>query len=594
MERVVRRVERAQAEVIAVENRLTTLREALAERQEAQTLAQTADAAARAARATHEARQQEKEAQDTTLAEASAALAAADEEQRAALRAEAARDGAERRAELIQRITDAEAARVRQENAAAAAKIGPDAAALARLDRLSAELGAAIAARNATATQIVARYEAGHEGMMRLEEGATLPDAEALPVPHVARVIIDGIGTLEIRPGASESGADAVERATEALAKTLAGLGADTLEAARSAARSRDEARRTEAEETAVLRSLAPEGIETLRERLARIPTPEDSVEAPDLASAEATLTSARSAHDHARALSDAATERLSDARAIAARCDADSTSAHERLSRAKSAAERLGEITEETLSQQMTDATQALEAAEALARAKAEGAPDLEAAQATLSRLEAVDTQARNEIARLRPLLATLDERIARASGDAVEERLAETAETLESARAELARIDREVAVLKRLEAALDAARSQARDRYFTPVANELKPLLRLLWPEAEMTWGHDTLLPEALIRDGAPEPVEILSGGTQEQVSLLVRLAFARMLAASGRSAPVILDDALVFTDDDRIVRMFDALHRQAGDLQILVLSCRQRAFRDLGGNTLRLGSA
>jgi uncharacterized protein YhaN len=51
------------------------------------------------------------------------------------------------------------------------------------------------------------------------------------------------------------------------------------------------------------------------------------------------------------------------------------------------------------------------------------------------------------------------------------------------------------------------------------------------------------------------------------------------------------VILDDALVFTDDDRIERMFDALHRQAGDQQILVLSCRQRAFRELGGNALRV---
>jgi len=32
-----------------------------------------------------------------------------------------------------------------------------------------------------------------------------------------------------------------------------------------------------------------------------------------------------------------------------------------------------------------------------------------------------------------------------------------------------------------------------------------------------------------------------------------------------------------------------MFDALHGAAGDLQILVLSCRQRAFRDLGAPTL-----
>ena len=51
------------------------------------------------------------------------------------------------------------------------------------------------------------------------------------------------------------------------------------------------------------------------------------------------------------------------------------------------------------------------------------------------------------------------------------------------------------------------------------------------------------------------------------------------------------MILDDALVWSDDDRIERMFNALHRQARDLQILVLTCRQRAFERLGGRPLRM---
>ena len=89
--------------------------------------------------------------------------------------------------------------------------------------------------------------------------------------------------------------------------------------------------------------------------------------------------------------------------------------------------------------------------------------------------------------------------------------------------------------------------------------------------------------------MRAGTEEDFDILSGGTQEQIALLVRLAFARMLAKAGTSAPIILDDAIVYTDDDRIERMFDALTRQAHDLQIVVFSCRQKAFRDLGGRGL-----
>ena len=47
-------------------------------------------------------------------------------------------------------------------------------------------------------------------------------------------------------------------------------------------------------------------------------------------------------------------------------------------------------------------------------------------------------------------------------------------------------------------------------------------------------------------------------------------------------------------MYTDDNRIERMFDALTRQAQDIQIVVFSCRQKAFRDLGGRGLDIVSA
>lgn len=47
-----------------------------------------------------------------------------------------------------------------------------------------------------------------------------------------------------------------------------------------------------------------------------------------------------------------------------------------------------------------------------------------------------------------------------------------------------------------------------------------------------------------------------------------------------------PIILDDALVNSDDDRIIKMFTALTRVAVDQKIIVFSCLQMAFQDLGG--------
>lgn len=56
-----------------------------------------------------------------------------------------------------------------------------------------------------------------------------------------------------------------------------------------------------------------------------------------------------------------------------------------------------------------------------------------------------------------------------------------------------------------------------------------------------------------------------------------MLVRLAFgAAYLRDNGVPAAVILDDMLVYTDDDRFERMQLALRKAAESVQILVLTC------------------
>ena len=85
--------------------------------------------------------------------------------------------------------------------------------------------------------------------------------------------------------------------------------------------------------------------------------------------------------------------------------------------------------------------------------------------------------------------------------------------------------------------------------------------------------------------------EPFERLSDGTREQIAILTRLAFAELLADQGRPAVVVLDDALVFSDDQRIEQMFEILARAADKLQIIVLTCRERVFEGLPARRLRL---
>jgi DNA repair exonuclease SbcCD ATPase subunit len=190
-----------------------------------------------------------------------------------------------------------------------------------------------------------------------------------------------------------------------------------------------------------------------------------------------------------------------------------------------------------------------------------------------------------------LRETIAGLTAEIRARSDEAVEEKWRETAEALSAATARVAAFEKEVALSQRLASALEAARSEARELYLKPVMAELSPLLGLLFDDVSITFDDKTLLPQTILRNGQEEDVDRLSGGMREQLSVLTRLAFARLLARDGRPAPVILDDALVYSDDDRIEKMFDALHRQSRDQQIIVFSCRQRAFQKLGGNILQM---
>ena len=585
-----RKVEMARLTAEAAGERLESSRAARAEEAEAAKRTAEAEADAKKANAVMDAARSARDKADRALQEAAEHLREAEAARARAVRAQAVRDGAARRADLAGRIERAETLRKTVEEAQAASKHGPDAATLNNIEARATDHRAAVAARNASAPQIIARYAAGRAGAIKAD-GVALDDGAAFPLPRATTIEIDGIGALHIDPGDGASD-DTVTSAAEALRRALAAAGVETVDAARDAADARAQAEKRLGEAKAALAGVAPDGIAQLRAALAQIPEADEAdQDAPDLAETEATLAHANTAQTEAQIARDTANDRLADARDSATRAETTLAGLRDRLKRAEAARARVGDMAPDALEAQHRDALAALDAARTEHAEAAAKAPDLASTAAVLARAESVEQRARDEIARLRPLLARLDERISRSSGDAVEERLAETEDALAAARDDLRRIEKEVAVLLRLQSALETARNEARERYFAPIARELKPLLHLLWPEADLTWGEETLLPDALVRDGQTEAIDILSGGTQEQVALLVRLAFARMLATAGRSAPVILDDALVYTDDDRIERMFNALHRQAGDLQIIVLTCRQRAFRDLGGNALRL---
>jgi hypothetical protein len=236
-------------------------------------------------------------------------------------------------------------------------------------------------------------------------------------------------------------------------------------------------------------------------------------------------------------------------------------------------------------------EAAKAARASAAAAHGEAERqAGDLPAAEAPLRRLEEALANRRAERERLARERAERLGELRATAAEGLQEKLAERIEERAFWRAREAALARHVAALEALIEAIETAERAARERYTAPVMARLAPLVRTVLPEGELELAAD-FAPARLARGTRVDPLARLSGGTREQLAILSRLGFARLMAERGREIPVVLDDAIVFSDDHRIERMFDALTLAGDAVQVLVLTCREQAFARLGGRPLRL---
>ncbi len=493
-------------------------------------------------------------------------------------------------AQLADQISNAEKALGDRDAARAAIKASLATSEwLRRVEDADAKVSKLVAAVSAQATTVRMAYT-GTERITR--NGDIITEEQSALIEGEAQFDLPGLGTMTIQAkAAGEEGKARVDAAERALKVELSKAGATTIHEARMLAATRTDAEAKAGLAQAILDTLAPKGIEALRTAkadadLAAIDAHEAVL--PAIADLETHLTQAEDAESEAaQRLGDAdATHAAARERAVALSTTAQA--AKTALARAETDAgptETRNSRRAEHLRHQATE-HDALLAAEAELKAVVAAAPDMGTAEAELKRAEAAIAAARQERAQLGEQLAALTSEIRTLAGNGIEERRDELIGELETVRATEARFAKQAAALRRLQTALEAERDAARDTYFGPVQEELKPLLSILHRDAALSFDSDSMLPTGLMRDDAEETLEVLSGGTKEQIAILTRLAFARLFARQGRHMPIILDDALVYSDDDRIIKMFTALTRVAQDQQIIVFSCRQLAFQDLGG--------
>lgn len=241
------------------------------------------------------------------------------------------------------------------------------------------------------------------------------------------------------------------------------------------------------------------------------------------------------------------------------------------------------------TSKKQMSDGCEKADCLKTELEDATENSPDLEAAKATLQRLRQGERNRSVRISKLREAMARIEQLIKNLQAEGIGERLGETADQLEAVQQKVKAYEDDAIALQLLIKVLEQTQQTLQDEFFAPVIRELNPLLKMVIPNGDIRLG-DNFQPESLHRNGLAEKIYSLSGGTQEQIAILTRLAFAKLMAKRGKASPVILDDALVYDDDERLEKMFTALNVATQDgAQCLVLTCRQRAFSDLGGQTL-----
>ena len=153
------------------------------------------------------------------------------------------------------------------------------------------------------------------------------------------------------------------------------------------------------------------------------------------------------------------------------------------------------------------------------------------------------------------------------------------------EHAASQQARVGGRARAAELLRSVMTRHRDTTRLRYVEPYRTELQRLGRPVFgPTFEVDIDTDLCIRSRTL-DGVTVPYESLSGGAKEQLGILARLAGAALVAKED-SVPVVVDDALGFTDPDRLAKMGEVFDTVGADGQVIVLTCSPDRYDGVKG--------
>jgi hypothetical protein len=174
----------------------------------------------------------------------------------------------------------------------------------------------------------------------------------------------------------------------------------------------------------------------------------------------------------------------------------------------------------------------------------------------------------------------------------EGLSDRLAEAQAKLEDQQRDVDSEDRRAAAVGRLHAILSEKREQAQQTYIGPFSEKVNTYARILHgPQVEVAIDHRDFAVVSRTLNGTTVPFSSLSSGAREQLAVLARLACGALVSppaddGTPGGVPVIIDDALGYSDPDRLEKLGAALGVAGKDCQVIVLTCEPGRYRGVGG--------
>ncbi|MGM0385265.1 MAG: AAA family ATPase [Actinomycetota bacterium] len=304
-----------------------------------------------------------------------------------------------------------------------------------------------------------------------------------------------------------------------------------------------------------------------------------------DIATAEKEVAEARQSNAHAREAGEGARHALDGVREEVERLhrqlsgiDGQSGTAERHL---EEALERLSadrkEFSDDALEQSVIRTAQALATARGeestLRQRLEEQAPE----QVELQ-LDGAESSLASWLERREHLLGrriAIETRLESAGGQGLQEKYDDACSELEHVTRAFDATDRRAKAARLLFTTLSRHRSEAQQAYVAPFAAAVNRLGRVVYGRDFAVEVDEQLRVIARVLDGVSIPFEALSAGAREQLAVITRLACASLIDGE-QGVPVVIDDALGYSDPDRLRRLCAAFGLVDGGSQVILLTC------------------